>query len=251
MSLSVSEDPVKLALYPEIQAGGFSSVDGTIEFYDRVNALISPTDTVLDFGAGRGAWFHDDLSAYRRALRLLRGKARKVIGSDVDPIVLENQSLDQALVTTELERLPIDDSSIDLIVSDYVLEHIAAPDVLSAEFFRVLKKGGWVCCRTPNKFGYVSVATRLISNRFHKRVLQRAQSHRKAEDVFPTLFRLNSMRAVRRAFPKERWVDCSYYYDGEPAYHFGSQVLGGGMRIVNKLLPRPLSGNLFIFLCKR
>jgi ubiquinone/menaquinone biosynthesis C-methylase UbiE len=182
---------------------------------------------------------------------MLRGKVQKVIGSDIDPVVRENPSIDEALVTVELDSLPLDESSVDLIVSDYVLEHIADPQALSAEFLRVLKKGGWVCCRTPNKFGYVSVATRLISNRFHRRVLQRAQSHRKSEDVFPTLFRLNSMRAIRRAFPREQWIDCSYYYEAEPAYHFGSRFIGRLMRLVNKLLPRKLSGNLFVFLKKR
>lgn len=41
--------------FPEIGAGGYTSRDGTVEFYGRVQALLRPTMHVLDFGAGRGA----------------------------------------------------------------------------------------------------------------------------------------------------------------------------------------------------
>ena len=44
----------KATLFPESYAGGFSRVDGTVQFYMRVRALLRPDDTVLDLGAGRG-----------------------------------------------------------------------------------------------------------------------------------------------------------------------------------------------------
>lgn len=46
-------------LFPEVSAGGFTRMDGTVEFYTRVNALLRPDMTVLDFGAGRGAGLVD------------------------------------------------------------------------------------------------------------------------------------------------------------------------------------------------
>ncbi|OWY62641.1 hypothetical protein B7486_57335, partial [cyanobacterium TDX16] len=41
-------------LYPEVGAGGFSRSDGTVEFWSRVQALVTPGAHVLDLGAGRG-----------------------------------------------------------------------------------------------------------------------------------------------------------------------------------------------------
>ncbi len=38
--------------FPEVGAGGFTSLDGTIEFYTRINALLASDMTVLDFGGG-------------------------------------------------------------------------------------------------------------------------------------------------------------------------------------------------------
>jgi hypothetical protein len=37
---------------PGRAAGSFSRIDGTVEFYARVNALVDSSTAVLDFGAG-------------------------------------------------------------------------------------------------------------------------------------------------------------------------------------------------------
>ena len=57
--------------------GGFSNNDGTIAFYSLVNAIVERDMTILDLGAGRGAWFEDEQVSFRRQLRTLWGKARK------------------------------------------------------------------------------------------------------------------------------------------------------------------------------
>ena len=36
--------------------GGYHELDGTIEFYGRINAILKKSDSVLDLGAGRGSW---------------------------------------------------------------------------------------------------------------------------------------------------------------------------------------------------
>lgn len=59
--------------------GGFTDNDGTIDFYLRVNSLVSKDQTVLDLGAGRAAWFEDDKCDTRRSIRLLKGKLRKLL----------------------------------------------------------------------------------------------------------------------------------------------------------------------------
>ena len=59
-------------------------MDSTIQFYERINALLQPDFVVLDFGAGRGASHSEDRVRYRRELRNLRGKVREVIGADID-----------------------------------------------------------------------------------------------------------------------------------------------------------------------
>ncbi|WP_333689108.1 hypothetical protein [Methylococcus capsulatus] len=65
------------AWFPEVGAGGYTALDGTVEFYGRVQALLRPDMTVLDFGAGRGAGLRDDPVGFRKSLRASRAKSRK------------------------------------------------------------------------------------------------------------------------------------------------------------------------------
>src|SRR5215469_2673950 len=103
-------------IYPENQAGGFSRFDGTVQFYQRVRALVGPNAKVLDFGAGRAAAYYDDPSTYRKRLRDLRGEGRLIVGADVDPIVSTNPWLDEAVVIDPVAPLQFPDESFESIV---------------------------------------------------------------------------------------------------------------------------------------
>lgn len=105
--------------------------------------------TVLDFGAGRGAALTDDESSYKKRLMSLKGKVAKVIACDVDNAVLDNPGADETVVIQPDAPLPFPDATFDLIVSDFVFEHIADPALVSAGLQRILKPGGWICARTP------------------------------------------------------------------------------------------------------
>ena len=39
--------------------GGFSTNDGTIDFYLRIRTLVNKNKKVVDLGAGEGRWFND------------------------------------------------------------------------------------------------------------------------------------------------------------------------------------------------
>ena len=89
-------------------------------------------------------------------MRLLRGHVTEVIGCDIDEAVLKNNALDRGVVVRPGEPWPRAAGSVDLIVADYVLEHIKDPQSFATEVERVLKVGGWFCARTPTKYNYVS-----------------------------------------------------------------------------------------------
>lgn len=241
---------VAARIFPEIAAGGFSRVDGTIEFYNRVNALIRPDMVVLDFGAGRGASLVENRSEYRRKLQMLRGKVTRVIGVDVDPAVRSNPGIDEAIVVSPNEALPLPDGSVDLVLADFVFEHIEDPLRCARELDRLLKPGGWICARTPNRWNYVAVVARLVPERFHESVLRRVQPERKREDVFPAYYRMNDRRTLSRLFPEPRWRDCSYCISAEPAYLPRRVWLWRAALLLDALLPAGLQSNIFAFFQK-
>lgn len=230
--------------------GGYSSLDGTVEFYGRINAFLKPDFVVVDLGAGRGGWYYDDRSSYRRSLRALKGKVSRVIGLDVDAVVLSNPSTDENVVL-DSDRLPFPDASIDVVIADYVLEHLAEPAAVEREVFRVLRPGGLFCARTPHALHYVSIGARLAGIAKLSKLLKVAQPSRQDIDTFETRYRCNTVRQINRIWESQRWSNYSYLYTAEPSYFFGSRLVYRVLSLLHKVLPLALVGNIFVFQIKR
>jgi SAM-dependent methyltransferase len=245
----MSNDVVS-ACFPENGAGGFSRWDGTIQFYQRVRALLSPDQVVLDFGAGRGAAYYEDTSAYRKGLRDLRGNGRRIIGADVDPVVRTNPWIDESVILEIGSPLPFSDGTFDLILSDSTFEHIADEMRIAAELDRILKLGGWLCARTPNRYGYVSVANRLVPRQFGDPLVRSAQPDRKAQDIFPAHYRMNTLRTLRKLFPENRYDHMSFAFDSEPRYHFNNRGMFYILLGLHSITPPALRNTLMVYMHK-
>ena len=209
---------------PEVAAGGILRDDGEIHFYVRVNALLRPDMTVLDYGAGRGAVFSSNEFALRETLAKLQGKVQKVIGVDVDDGVLQHPYLDEKHVMEINTPIPVADESIDLIIAHWVFEHVENPAQLAHEFFRILRPGGWICARTPHRWSYVGLATCLIPQRIQIALLRLIKPTFEERDKFPTVYRLNSLGALNRYFPRSQWSNFSYGMNATPRYYFENRL---------------------------
>jgi len=105
-------------------------------------AVISPGDTVLDLGCGAG------FDVFLAAARV--GPAGRVIGIDLTPEMIEQARSNAArsgctnveFRLGHIESLPVEDASVDLVISNCVL--VLVPDKAKAfrEIVRVLKPGG-------------------------------------------------------------------------------------------------------------
>ena len=228
--------------------GGFDCGDGTIDFYLRIGSLLTYNSKVVDLGAGRAGWYEDDVCEVRRSVRYLRAEGRTIIAADVDEAVLDNKACDKRVVFQPGMSLDIDPGSVDLVIADFVLEHIDDAGSFFSQVDSCLKSGGWFCARTPYKFSYVAVFARLIENGLHQRVLSWIQPDRKIQDIFPTSYKLNTNSDIERVF--RGWENNTFMFRAQPAYFFGSKKMYNAQSFVHRLLPCWLSGNLFIFLRK-
>ncbi len=105
-------------------------------------AQLNPGETVLDLGSGGGI---DVLLSARRV-----GPAGKAYGLDMTDEMLalarENQSKagveNVEFLKGEIENIPLPDNSVDVIISNCVINLSADKDRVLREAFRVLKPGG-------------------------------------------------------------------------------------------------------------
>lgn len=233
---------------PERLAGGYTRDDGTVQFYLRINALLSREAILLDFGAGRGRQFDIPDPGFSEKLQKFQGKVAKVIGTDIYDGVLHHPYLDERHVTPPGHPLPMQPASVDIVVADWVFEHLEDPAQFVGEMERIVKPGGWVCARTVNKWGYVGIGAQLLPNSVHGSVVRRLIPVAKLEDVFPTHYRLNSLGDVRRRFVAANWENYSFATNTIPRYFGSSWALFRLTELYQKLMPAGLSTDLFIFL---
>lgn len=103
---------------------------------------LNPGETVLDLGCGAG---FDAILAARQV-----GPDGRVIGVDMTPAMLDKARASAATLGLDhlelrqgvIESLPVDDASVDVIISNGVINLTPDKDSVFAEAFRVLKPGG-------------------------------------------------------------------------------------------------------------
>ena len=235
--------------YPESNISGFTYVDGTVSFYTQIAAVLKPTHHVLDVGAGRGGPQLLERNDYKRALITLKGRCKHLEGCDLDEAVLTNPFLDHAEVLEPGGPLPYPSDHFDIVLAQSVFEHVTHPEQLANELLRVVKSGGLIAAVTPNKYGYIGIAVRMVPNRFHVAMLERAQPERRPEDVFPTRYRMNTRRILRKLFGHEADVHVVRFAP-EPAYHWGNPTMFRLIKWVNKHLPSAMQPVLHIYIRK-
>lgn len=144
-SAAASCDPITSNLYDDNQTTGVpkEAVAASLGCGNPTAlAQLNPGETVLDLGSGGGI---DALLSAKRV-----GPTGKAYGLDMtdEMLALANENKRKAgaenveFLRGEIEHIPLPDNSVDVIISNCVINLSADKDAVLREAFRVLKPGG-------------------------------------------------------------------------------------------------------------
>lgn len=155
------------------------------QYERRVESLLRPQSVLMDAGCGRTV----------PVLRSYLGRAARLIGVEI--VEFTDVPAGIEAYSADLGQLPLEDVSVDLIMSRSVFEHLSDPESVYREFARILRPGGQVVFLTANMWDYGTLVARLVPNRFHARIVKKVEG-REEEDTFPTEYKTNTRSDVER-----------------------------------------------------
>lgn len=216
-------------LAERLKARWFDEADHPYVHLERaVERLLAPEHVLLEVGCGRDA----------ELLRRFEGRARELVGLDPADFGAAAQRPGVRLVRADLARTGLQDSSVDLMYSRAVMEHVEEPAAAFREIHRILAPGGHYVFLAPNLGDYTTWIAKLVPNRFHARIVRLTEG-RDERDTFPAYFRCNSARALRRLCRTAELELASVQYLGQyPSYFLFDPLLFSVASAYEKLISR-------------
>jgi ubiquinone/menaquinone biosynthesis C-methylase UbiE len=184
------------------------------QYRESIRKHLLPGQRLLDAGCGRYMKFCNEFS-----------DTAHVVGIDLDTVIETNNQQQPFGIRGDLGRLPFPSDHFDMVISRSVVEHLEDPGMVFREFYRVLRPGGKVVIVTPNKYDYVSLIAALTPYSWHRALVSKI-FRVSEDDVFPTLYRANTISSLRKTLMTagftSKELDTINHY---PAYLMFSPVL--------------------------
>ncbi|MCK5225288.1 MAG: class I SAM-dependent methyltransferase [Planctomycetes bacterium] len=201
-------------------------VDGTSRFHRLIKQFAPSSAKILEIGAGPT----NPTTGFLRSLGT-------VTGIDVDTAVRNNQYCETALVYDGV-HIPCDNNSYDLVVSNYVCEHLENPLQVCREIYRVTRPRGHYIFRAPNLWHYVSLAAKFSPQWFHKLIANKLRDlPKEAYDPYLTYHRMNTKKVCSKILSQTNFkIEIIKMIESEPSYGMASPFLFYPLMMSERLL---------------
>ncbi len=155
-------------------------------YQELLKELIRPSTSVLELGCGRASLATDAIQ-----------QADYSVGIDLSLDDLASNGTITYLVKAGGENIPVASHSVDIIISQWVFEHLENPRAVFREIARVLKPNGRVVIFTTNANNYIPVLSWLIPDAIRNTLLTKLL-RRPLHETFPTFYRANTQQRIAR-----------------------------------------------------
>jgi len=187
--------------------------DAGQRYQEIIASLLEAQTTLLDLGCGRDSLAAEQLRA-----------AQLSVGVDLDLLDLQHNRSVAYHALANGEGLPFAAASFDLLISQWVIEHLEYPQRVFLEIARVLRPGGHAVLFTTNARNYIPLATRLVPQKLQGQLLERFL-RRPTHESFPTFYRANTRRKLALLAQRAGLQLETPIYVGNPFYLAFSPVL--------------------------
>ncbi|MFH1175235.1 MAG: class I SAM-dependent methyltransferase [bacterium] len=171
-------DEIVKKYYPEFKDVGYF-------FKKYLEKYINSDSEILDIGCGRQAF---GAEFYK--------KAKKRVGVDPDQEALNDNKLMDEKYCCDERNIPNSIGQFDVIIAQWVLEHMENPDKSFEEIERLAKPGGYFIFMTPNIYSPLILFSKICPIFLKKRF--RGKLGIKEEDTYPTCYRANSAAKINQ-----------------------------------------------------
>lgn len=217
--------------YRQARPGWRASGD---EFDFVVERWLTGDSAVLDLGCGRTG-----------GIERFWARARLAVGVDPDLDSLRDRKNALPVLRAFGDHLPFASRSFDMVVSVWVMEHLAAPERVFAEVARVLRPGGHFVFLTPNAINPLIVGNRAgqlapwLQRRLVSNVYGRGEG-----DTFAVRYRANTRRRLRRLANANGFSVMELRVISDPTYVAFNAALFRAAVLAERVLPQGLGVHL-------
>lgn len=157
------------------------------DYLSLVKKNMDPSSVILDAGCGLGGVF---------AKSKLNNPSKRKLLIGIDVVKGKNPYIDKKYVGS-LDKLPFKNDTFDVIVCEWVVEHLKYPRLVFNEFSRVLKKGGHLIIFTPNALNPLVFFSKIIPTKLKDAILNKFLNE-EDNDLFHVFLRCNSTRTINK-----------------------------------------------------
>lgn len=213
------EDRIKkeswLKSYPNFLQHLYRKTKTVHDYYDEeVASLISEKTVLLDAGCGE-----------KGIMNKYKGKNRLSVGIDLSLEALKkNDSLDYLLMSG-VEKLPFKDEIFDIVICQWVGEHLKEPKLVYKEFARVLKRNGHLIIVTNSVYNPIMFVSAVLPAKTRDKLKEKVFPSEIKEDTFPTYYKCNSKKAFEKVLSDLGFSNVFCGYSGDISIFLFSKFL--------------------------
>jgi ubiquinone/menaquinone biosynthesis C-methylase UbiE len=173
--------------YPKFIQHIYHNTETIHDYYDNMLSplLVRKATMLLDAGCGE-----------KGIMNKYKGMCKLAVGIDLSLEALKkNTALDKYLIS-DIIKLPFKDDSFDIILCQWVAEHMESPDSTLKEFYRILKKGGHLIMVTNSIYHPIMFLSSILPRKLRDWMKEKFFPAEIKEDTFPTYYKCNTLKKL-------------------------------------------------------